>query len=120
MRAAIAAISVTSRNGFEGVSTHTICGRDPRITRSASARSVRSTASEVMPSAGLMTLRSLWVPPYTSVECTMWSPGRASRRITVSSALMPDGNAKPCVAPSRAASAPANALVVGLPQRPYS
>ena len=116
----MAAMSVTSRNGFEGVSTHTICGRWLRITRSASARSVRSTASEVMPSAGLMTLRSLWVPPYTSVECTTWSPGRASRRITVSSALMPDGNAKPCVAPSRAASAPANALVVGLPQRPYS
>ena len=38
----------------------------------------------------------------------------------MSSALMPDGNAKPWAAPSSAASAPANALVVGLPQRPYS
>ena len=38
----------------------------------------------------------------------------------MSSALMPDGKAKPCSAPSSAASAPANAFVVGLPQRPYS
>ena len=40
--------------------------------------------------------------------------------MSVSSALIPDGKAKPFRAPSRAAIAPAKALVVGLAQRPYS
>ena len=67
----MAAMSVTVRNGFDGVSTQTIWGRALRIARVATSTSVRSTDSDAMPSAGLMTLSSLCVPPYTSVECTI-------------------------------------------------
>lgn len=117
---ATAAMSVTVRKGFDGVSTHTSAGRLSPMARAAPSASVRSTASEETPSAGLMAEKSLWVPPYTSVEWMTWSPARVSRRMSVSSALMPDGKAKPRSAPSNAASAAANAFVVGLPQRPYS
>src|SRR5215813_1127537 len=59
------------------------------------------------------------VPPYTSSEHTTWSP-EFSRCMITSAAALPDANAAPYFAPSKAARQSSSALRVGFLVRLYS
>lgn len=87
---------------------------------STAAWSVMSTNVVRMPHlVGRKSLRSAWVPPYTALEDTMWSPALHTLRRAPEMAASPELHAYAASVPSSAASWRPRHLTVGLKERPY-
>ncbi len=82
--------------------------------RQASASSGSSTNDTSMPNRGSVWRNRLYVPPYSDVLETMWSPADASVRMARVSAACPEASATAATPPSSAATRCSKTSWVGL------